>query len=38
MVQDQDGTDFHPDPARKLSTNQYERIGYTIAVFTVKNS
>jgi hypothetical protein len=22
--QDQDGTQFHPDPARKLSANQYD--------------
>jgi len=32
--QDQDGTEFRPDPVRKLSTNLYDI--YTIAVRTVK--
>jgi hypothetical protein len=32
--QDQDGTQFHPDPSRKLSANC---MTYTVAVCTVKN-
>jgi hypothetical protein len=24
FLQNQDGTEFHPDPARKLSTNLYD--------------
>ena len=32
---DQDGTEFHPEPSRKLSAKLYDN---TIAVRTVKNS
>jgi len=33
--QNQDGTEFHPDPARKLSANC---MTYTVAMCTVKSS